>query len=94
MISKMQFLGGFDPGTYPSVAHVRRSVTFGHVILTQNEMESYGPALVVLAKGGESSSCTDESSMRHWILHSCLFLSVQTRGVGEKGTLNDFTALG
>jgi len=45
-ISRMHFLGGFDEGTYPSIAMVRRAGTFGHVVLTENEMESYGPALV------------------------------------------------
>ena len=46
-ISKMHFLGGFkDPKTYPSIAMVRRAGTFGHVTMTENEMEGYGPFLV------------------------------------------------
>jgi len=45
-ISRMHFLGGFDKDTYPSVAMVRRSVEFGHVVMTENEMEGYGPFLV------------------------------------------------
>jgi hypothetical protein len=45
-ISRMHFLGGFDQGTYPSIAMVRRAITFGHVVMTENEMEGYGPFLV------------------------------------------------
>ena len=33
--AEMQFLGGQDPGTFPSIAHVRRSMAFGHGKHTQ-----------------------------------------------------------